>query len=371
MPLSTRIKKKHMDQLAEYRHNVLWPTPKLHHLFLEVTTQCNERCRHCGSRCGEPQSAVTTDPTQAMGSPLTLAEYKRFLDEVREDFDISGLNLCITGGEPLLYPDFYELMKYAHESGYTWGMTTNGTLIDKHVAHRLAECGMCTVSVSVDGLRETHDWFRQHPGAYDLTMRGIEALVRERAFKHVQVTTVVHHSNIDELEEMYDIISRTGVRSWRVINIEPIGRAKDDPELMLDRDELRQMMDFIRTKRTSSKLEVTYGCSHYLGPKLERELRPWYFLCNAGIYSASIDNTGNIIACLDIPRLPDLVQGNIRNDRFSDIWQNGYEIFRSDYRKQGKCTDCRHYAHCAGDSFHTWDFEHGEPGLCMKGILFK
>ena len=382
--IPNRIKLEHMDRLAAYRDDVLRKTPKLHHLFLEITTDCNERCKHCGSRCGEPKAKLNSGEVQVLNSagacetdrPLTTDEYKRILDQIKEDFDISKLNLCITGGEPLLNPDFFEIMSYAHKTGFTWGMTTNGTLIDEECVRKLKECGMCTVSVSLDGLEKTHDEFRRHPGAYKKTIEAIRLLQESGAFKHVQVTTVVHHDNIDELDEMYGIVSGLGVRSWRVINVDPIGRAHDANGLLLTDRQIRRMINFIATHRRKDDsapgtMDVTYGCSHYLGTKLEREVREWYFLCNAGIYSASIDNTGNIIACLDIPRLPELIQGNIRRDRFKDVWENKYEIFRSDFRKTGKCTDCKHYRHCAGDSFHTWDFEANEPGLCMKGILFK
>ena len=352
-------KRNHMKQLAEYRKK-LWEEPQLHSLFLEVTGLCNEHCRHCGSSCGD----------YPVRDQLTLEEIKELLDQVKEDFDISKLRLCVTGGEPLLRPDFFEIMEYAHTLGYHWGMTSNGILIDKSVAHKLYETGMETISVSIDGLRETHDWFRQKTGSYDAAVKGIECLLEEGGFKHVQVTTVVHHHNIDELEDMYCEIKKMGVRSWRVINIEPIGRALTEPGLALNRDEYRKMFDFIDYKRFANpNFTVTYGCSHYLGSVMEREVRKWYFLCNAGIYTASVMYNGNIGACLDLERREETIQGNIRKDRFSKVWRDRFEIFRSDYRKKGHCADCKDYEFCVGDSFHTWDFDKNEPKICMKKII--
>lgn len=369
---STLIKKQHMNQLAAFREDELRPHPRLHSLFFELTDKCNERCRHCGSRCMDEPGTGRIPGEEAERPDMQPDEWMRVLDEVKEDFDLTHTRLCITGGEPLLYPGFKEVLEYAHRLGYRWGMTSNGTLIDGEWAHFLADAGMKTISVSIDGLEATHDRFRQTPGGYAGAMQGIAALLRENAFEHVQITTVVHHGNIDELDELYDICLKTGVRSWRVINIEPIGRAKDDPSLMLTDDELIRMFSFIENKRKDldTKITVTYGCSHFLGPKHERESRKWYFLCNAGVYTASITHTGDCVACLDIPRRPELVQGNVREGRFSDIWYNGYEIFRNDYRKKGKCAHCRYYRYCAGDSFHTWDFDKNEPSYCMKGILF-
>lgn len=357
--LNTFIKQKHMKELAKYRDEVLRPHPVLHSLFFELTVHCNEHCRHCGSKCGDVAEV----------SPLSTTEWKDVLDKVKDEFDISKLALYVTGGEPLLHKDFFEIMSYANTLGYNWGMTSNGTLITKEVAHKLAKTGMKTISVSIDGLEETHNWFRESPGSYQKTVQGVKNLLDEKAFLHVQVTTVVHHRNISELPKMYEIMKGLGIRSWRVINIDPIGRAKDNPDLMLTPDEYKYVIDFIREHRFEDKMEVCYGCSHYLGIDYEREVRKWYFLCNAGVYTASISHCGNIAACLDIERRPELVEGNIRTDSLKEVWENGFKIYRTDYRKCGKCADCKDYRFCAGESFHTWNFDTMEPNICMKEYL--
>ncbi|MBP5254577.1 MAG: radical SAM protein [Lachnospiraceae bacterium] len=358
--LSARTKEKHLNQLADYCAQVLFPDPELRVLFIEMTGRCNEHCRHCGSNCGD----------FAEENPLTKEEICGFLQEIRRDFDIRKLQLAITGGEPLLRPDFFEIMDYAHRLGFQWGMTSNGTLITPEVAHKLAETGMRTISVSVDGLPEKHEWFRQSRGSYRRTMDGIRNLLDTQAFEHVQITSVIHHSNIDELDAMYEEFSKVGVRSWRVINIEPIGRTRKDPELLLTPEEYRRVFDFITEKRFAGPMEVCYGCSHYLGLRYEREVRPWYFLCNAGVYVASVTYNGDIISCLDVERRPELVQGNIRTDRFRDVWEQRFIPWRTDFRKTGPCKDCEHYRFCRGDAFHSWNFDTMEPNLCMKGILF-
>lgn len=349
-------KRKHMTQLAAYRRE-LFRSPKLKFLFLELTQLCNEHCRHCGSRCGDGVPADT----------LTKSEIFAFLKKISEQFDLNDLQLCITGGEPLLREDFFEIMNYAHFLGFHWGMTTNGTLIDAQTAEKLEKAGMGTVSVSLDGLRETNDWFRQKQGGFDLVLNGVRELLKRGTFRHVQVTTVVTKKNIGELDELYKLLSSEKVHSWRVINIEPIGRAKEQPELLLEPDDYRRMFNFIKEKRSAGGMEVTYGCSHYLGEELEREVRKWYFLCNAGIYTASVMHNGDIGACLDIERRPELIQGNIRRDDFKNVWENRFKAFRGDTRK---CRGCKHYLFCGGDSFHTWNFDENKPDLCFKGILF-
>ncbi len=351
-------KRQHMTDLMRYRRG-LFVKPRLRNLFLELTMRCNENCIHCGSRCGE----VTSEE-------LPVEVYKRFLDEIKEDFGIKDKMLCITGGEPLLRKEFFEIMEYAHSLGFHWGMTSNGTLIDRECARKLKNAGMGTISISIDGLEATHDAFRRTPGGYKKAMQGISNLIEEGGFKNIQVTTVVTHQNIGELDALYEIFDKMDIDSWRVIGIEPMGRAKDYPELLLTAEDHKYILEFIRNKRIAGE-PVCYGCSHYLGNEYEREVRDWYFLCISGIYTASITANGDIIGCLDIERRPETIQGNILKDRFKDVWENRFEFFRRDLSDLNeKCRDCSEKDFCHGDSFHSWDFDKNEPLLCFKDILF-
>lgn len=347
-----------MRELAAYKKK-LWKSPQLRNLFLELTLRCNENCIHCGSRCGEVRS-----------NELTLQQYQNFLDKVKKDFGTEDLMLCITGGEPLLRRDFFEIMGYANQLGFHWGMTTNAVLIDETVAEKLAKCGMRTISVSIDGMRETHDMFRRTPGGYDAAMRGLNALIANGGFEHIQVTTVIHRSNIGELEQLFHVLDEMDIDSWRVINLEPIGRAKDFPELMLHKQDYINLFTFIKKKREQG-IPILYGCSHYLGPEYERELRDWYFLCNAGIYTAGIMANGDIGACLDIERRPELIYGNILKDDFKEIWEHGFGEYRRNLCEDSEmCGNCREREFCGGGAFHSWDFEQKRQNVCFKGTLF-
>ena len=353
------VKEQHLDQLADYVRG-LYREPELRQLFLELTLQCNAHCFHCGSNC-----------TSAVGEQLSADEYRAILDQIKADFDISRIQLCITGGEPLLRPDFFEILSYAHALGYHWGMTSNATLITKDVAHRLAACGMSTISVSIDGLPETHDRLRGLPGGFDLAMRGVQNLIDEGAFRAVQVTTVINHENIRELDAMFELLDKVDIDSWRVINLEPIGRALLRPELMCTKEDYRRLFDFIRAKR-SAGYPLEYGCSHYLGLDYEREVRDWYWMCSAGVYIGSIMANGDIGACLDIERRPETIQGNIRRDRFRDVWEQRFELFRHDLSDLSEtCRGCAHAAHCRGDAHHSWDYDKNKPMVCFKDILFE
>ncbi len=339
------IKKDNMKTLEAYRAGLMIK-PQLRHLFLELTLRCNEKCLHCGSSCGDVQM-----------DELNVNQYAKFLAEVKGDFGTAN-------------KDFFDIMAVAHELGFHWGMTSNATLIDYPVAKDLKRVGMGTISVSIDGLEETHDVFRRTPGGWKRALNGVESLIRTEGFKHIQITTVVTHQNISQLNELYKIFDDMDIDSWRIINIEPIGRAKQHPELILTDDDYRYMFEYIRNKRIAGE-PVTYGCSHYLGMEYEREVRDWYYICTAGTYIASIMANGDITACLDIERRPEFVQGNILTDRFKDVWENRFEIFRKNLSDENeKCRNCAEKCRCHGDSYHSWDFDKHEPQLCFKDILF-
>ena len=346
------LKRSQLEAVARHRED-LKQSPRLRWLFFEITDRCNLKCRHCGSSC------------TAEGQALTTEDIERTLRTLQQHPDKPAV--CLTGGEPMMHPDFFEIARLVKEMGFSWGMTTNATLIDDAAAEKLREAGMSTVSVSLDGMESSHDSLRQKDGAWRLALRGLEAL--QKAGSRPQVTTVLHQGNFDDIEPMYDLLCGMGITSWRPINVEPIGRACESADLLLTPDQFRRLLSYIREKRfdPDNPMEVTFGCSHYLGVEYERMVRDHYFLCGAGILTASVRSNGDICACLDIENRPELVQGNIRTDYFPEIWQNRFEAFRGD-RTAGcsKCAACPERFICGGDSAHTWDFGKNEPLLCWQ-----
>ncbi len=332
--------------------------PVLKNLFFEFTLSCNERCFHCGSSCeGAPR-----------GVELHKNDWISVIDEVASAFDPKPM-LCITGGEPLLYEDLFEVMGHAASKGFKWGMTTNATLIDEEKAALLKKAGMNTVSVSIDGLPKTHDAQRGLAGGYERAMRGLGHLT-DTGFEHVQVTTVVNHESLQQLDELFEIMRGIDIDSWRIINLEPIGRALEYPEKMLTAEDYRSLFEFIRNKRIE-QYPVRYGCAHYLGPEYERDVRDWFFLCTAGRYTASIMADGSVGACLDIERNERTIRGNIKNKPFTMIWREDFELFRQPLSNLAPgCKDCSHADFCAGGACHSFDYETGGQRMCFKDILF-
>lgn len=355
------IKQRDMARLAEYR-DYLAIHPRLTYLFFELTDACNLSCLHCGS------SACPQNKTY-----LPLEDIKKVLESVAAKYCPSEIMVCLTGGEPLLHRDFFEISATAQKLGFPCGMTTNATLITEEVAAKLIPYGICSVTVSLDGLEETHDWFRNVKGSFSKTVSGIRNLMSAtKGTIATQITTVVHKKNIHELDQIYNFVVSLGVDSWRVINLEPIGRALDHKDLLLDAVDYKYLLDYIRSKRFNPAVEidVTYGCSHYLTSQYEREVRDTYFACGSGVYVGSVLCNGDIYSCLDIERRPELIQGNISLDDFVDVWENRFVEFRADRSKlSSKCKNCKERQFCRGDSAHTWDYSLQQPLLCVKDLI--
>lgn len=154
--------------------------------------------------------------------------------------------------------------------------------------------------------------------------------------------------------------------------MDPIGRANENDDLLLDGKEIKHLLDFIKSKKKNKKMELTYGCPGFLGLDYEKEVRQNYFYCNTGINVASILYNGDLFVCPNVPRRKELIQGNIRKDNFKDVWDNKYEIFRNkDRTKCEKCINCENWEYCLGGAFHTWDFDNNIQNKCTYNMIYN
>lgn len=152
--------------------------------------------------------------------------------------------------------------------------------------------------------------------------------------------------------------------------MEPIGRTADNKELLLNGNEYKSLINFIREKRKTSKFDITYGCSHFLGMEYEKEVTNHMFFCIAGFITGSILYNGDIYVCPSVERRKELVQGNIRTDNFVEVWENKFEWFRNlDKLKCKLCENCKDWKYCLGGSLHNWDFDNETQKLCLNKIL--
>lgn len=331
-------------------------------LFWECTLTCNASCKHCGSNAEKKkyEKELSTD------------EIKQAFKQIANDMDPSKILINVTGGEPLVRKDLCDVMQYANELGFHWGMTTNGILLNDENIEKLKTANMETISISIDGLEETHDLFRGVVGSYKVIINNIKKLQKANFVKHIQVTTVFHKENINQLEKLYNVMVDLGIDSWRLVSMDPIGRANENNNLLLDGKEIKQLLDFIKLKKNNKKLKLTYGCPGFLGLDYEKEVRKHYFYCRTGINIASILYNGDLFVCPNVPRIKRFIQGNIRVDNFKDVWDNKYIEFRNKNRTIcEECSKCICWDYCLGGAFHTWDFNNNKQNKCPYKMMNK
>ncbi len=326
-------------------------------LFWETTLRCNARCAFCGSGCGEN----THYPDE-----LTTEEICHVLQDTAQKLPAAGIMLNITGGEPLLRKDVFAVAGFAASLGYPWGMVTNGSLLNGKVIREMKENGLKTLTVSIDGLKRTHEELRRLAGSYDRMIGNLKEIAEDGFADHLQVTTVVNRKNIGELEQLRELLLTIGLDSWRVVTVDPIGRANENKDILLNPDEMRQYFEFIEKYCQDPVLPVLQSCSHYFGDR-EPRLRSRSFSCRAGKTVASVLYNGDIFVCPNVQRRKELIQGNVRRDSLAEVWQKGFSFFRKkDRTLSDKCRNCYYREECGGDSLHTWNFEEQQPAFCIR-----
>lgn len=313
---------------------------ELSYLFWECTTRCNLSCRHCGSDC----------TVGSREKDMPLEDFLGALDTIPGD--IRPL-IVLTGGEPLLRPDIDSVGREVRARGMRWGMVSNGWFYDEQMHGRLMAAGLGALTVSLDGLAQSHDWMRGRPGSYQRAMRAIGIMSADPRLTS-DVVTCVNRRNLGELPRLCAELEAAGVRQWRLFSIIPIGRAADDPDMQLSPAELRSLMDFIAAKRREGgPMKVTFSCEGYLGA-YEDKVRDYRYFCHAGVNIASVLIDGRICACPNIDR-DAFSQGSIYEDNFYEVWQKRFKAFRDRrWARESDCAGCANWRDCLGGGMHNW-----------------
>ena len=320
-------------------------------LFWECTLRCNLHCRHCGSDC-KATSALRDMP---------LEDFLPVLDSISRATDPHEVMIDVTGGEPLMRKDLEICGKAFYERGFPWGIVTNGQLLTPERFRGLLDSGLRSVTVSLDGIGETHDWMRGVPSSYAKALAAARMVAASGEVEY-DVVTCVNKRSYKELEQIKEMLMGNGIKAWRLFTVFPVGRAADDPELRLSGEEFRGTMEFIRRTRKEGRIRVSYGCEGFLG-KYEGEVRDHFFICSAGITVGSVMADGSIAACPSIRA--DYSQGNIyKGDNFMEVWNNRYQVYRDrGWMKTGDCARCKYWRYCRGNGMHLRDAD-GQLILC-------
>lgn len=337
--------------LESIRRQNLKQIHPLQQLFWESTLRCNVHCLHCGSDC---ISSVQTPDMPA-------ADFLKVIDtEVTPHVDPHKVLIIISGGEPLMRKDLADIGRALYQREYPWGMVTNGLALTEKKFRELRAAGLRSITISCDGLEKDHVWLRQHPLAFEGAVRAIKLCAAEKKLTW-DVVTCVNQRTIDHLPEIREMLWELGVRDWRVFGIDPMGRAADNPELILTDEQFKKLMDFIVAEREAGR-HVSYSCEGYLGT-YEGRVRDHLYQCSAGISVASILIDGSISACTSIRGK--YYQGNIYKDSFWDVWENGFRSYRdrSWMKESAPCKDCKAFSFCEGNGMHLRR-EDGSLMLC-------
>jgi MoaA/NifB/PqqE/SkfB family radical SAM enzyme len=159
----------------------------------------------------------------------------------------------LSGGEPLLRQDWPVLARSFRSHGVTVGMISNGILMDAMTAKAVKASGVSVVAVSVDGLEATHDRIRQREGAFRAALRALRNAADEGL--RIHVVTHVNRLNRVEVPHLQSVLEEIGVRTWLVQLSAPMGRMKARRDLILDREEVRELATWLAKAREGGRIQ--------------------------------------------------------------------------------------------------------------------
>lgn len=316
-----------------------------HVVSWNLTRRCNLRCEHCYISAGR------LSKSEARGE-LSTDECLRVVDQICE-VNPEAL-LILTGGEPLLRPDVFEIARYAHERGLWVVVGTNGVKLSERLCQRMLDAGVRGVSLSLDALdAATHDRFRAVKGAWENTVNGARLLTRLEMPFIVQ-TTVGEH-NRGDLRAIADLAADLGARVFNVYFLVPTGRGSYLSNISPD-DYEQTLAELVELQRAfAGKMLVNSKCAPHYQRVLYQQDPQSPFLksyaagaggCPAGTHYVGIRPDGDVTPC---PYLP-VYGGNLREKSFREIWE-GSEVFeriRARSSLGGRCGSCELNRMCGG-----------------------
>ena len=320
------------------------PKPKL--IALELTRACNLACRHCRASALASVSA----PSQPELDELSTVEVENLIDSIAS---FCKPVIILTGGEPLLRSDVFEIARYINAKGLNAALATNATIVTPEVAAKIKQSGIARVSVSIDGASaKTHDEFRGVRGAYAASMQGIKHLLN--AGVEVQINVTIAKHNLAEVQQILELAKQLKVHALHIFMLVPVGRGKQIQEL--SPEECENVLNwFYDAQRTEASLSFKATCApHYHRIMHQRGLLKQHKShldrvtkgCLAANGFCFISSLGDVQACGYLP----LAVGNIRNKSFAEIWFNSREFqeLRDPEKLKGKCGLCEFKKVCGG-----------------------
>jgi SynChlorMet cassette radical SAM/SPASM protein ScmF len=324
--------------------------PPLTSLYMYIAGSCNLACRHCWI---EPDFQADNKN----GKFLKLEYLKKAIKEAKP---LGLQTVKLTGGEPMLHPQFREIVKHIESQKIGMIMETNGTLIDDEMAQFLKSKKFFKfISVSIDGAKpETHDKLRGVKGSFEKAVSGIKSL--DKVGFHPQMICTLHQGNIDEIEDVITFAEQLGCGSIKFNHIQKIGRGQDlAAKQGLGIKKIIQIYNHLESEIIPKyKIQVYFDISmafFSISKLLKSSLGMCSILNVVGLLSG-----GEIALCGIGTTQPELIFGHIMTDDLQRVWQKNPKLMK--LREQipdqleGICALCLHRDICLGmcvaNNFH-------------------
>ena len=341
-------------------------TPDLRLVAWEVTRNCNLFCAHCRSSSGDEQYP----------DELSTGECFRLVDQILE---VGRPIIILTGGEPLVRQDIFEIADYAVGKGLRVVMGSNGTLINEEMARKMKVVPISRVAVSLDfPVAGLQDDFRGQSGAFDAALAGIAHA--RRAGIEVQINSTITQLNVGYLDDLLTLALEVGAVAFHPFMLVPTGRGKGLESVELPPEQYEQTLNWIYDKQLELGERMFFkptDVPHYLrvvqqrqeqakSPVLSTAHNPGNTLtrgCLAGISFCFVSSQGKVKGCGYL----DVVAGDIRQEGFHNIWFNSplFNQLRDLSRLKGKCGLCGYKLICGGCRARayeaTGDYLEAEP----------
>lgn len=323
----------------------------------EITLACDLACRHCGSRAGH-----------ARPGELTTSEALDLCDQL---IDLDLKEITLIGGEAYLRKDWLQIIERFARAGVIVSTTTGGRGFTQEVAQAAANAGLSAASVSLDGTEAVHDRLRGVPGSFQSALRAMDNIraAGMRAYNNTQINRLT----LPVLEDLLETMIEHGAHSWQIMITVPMGRAVDEPEVMLQPYELLQVFPLLeKLKSRADEAAITMWRGNtlgYFGP-YESMLKGWTpqghgGSCGAGKTTIGIEADGTIKGCPSLGTLK-WGGGNILDSSLAEIWTRSkplrYNRTRTGDELWGYCATCYYADVCRGGCTWMGDMLLGKPG---------
>ncbi|MES9831824.1 MAG: heme d1 biosynthesis radical SAM protein NirJ [Candidatus Thiodiazotropha sp. DIVDIV] len=353
-----------MFRISRYLHALSRPTgspqrpeqPTGPVVIWNLVRRCNLTCRHCYA------TSADKDFPGELGTDAVF--------EVMDDLKSFGVPvLILSGGEPLMRSDIFEISHRAKAMGFYVGLSSNGTLINEQTIESITEVGYDYVGVSIDGMRETHDRFRRKQGAFDESIRGIR-FCRDAGIK-VGLRFTLTQENASELPDLLQLMDDEGIDKFYLSHLNYAGRGYknrgDDVHHRITRDAMDLLFttcwedvqqgrkrEFVTGNNDADGAYLLLWAERHLPQhqsRLQRMVSHWGGN-SSGVNIANIDNEGRVHPDT---MWWDYTLGSVKERPFSEIWQDTSEPLMAGLKQkqrplEGRCAGCSYRPICGGNS---------------------